>query len=249
MSGHDEAAVREAFVKQDGLMSLIYEKGFSEYAKGLRDLGQAFTPVQTMVHCIDEGTPAGMHLAGSGILLGVDKAAEALKKAGVTEITSHDECGAAGIYARANGLDVSKSDEYGKEFARKLAEKTGLPYKKHIPIGEMARPSGFHIARVAYYDGTGKFACDWVEDLPGGFQVSRRFIDAAYALEEMKVCVGIATGDHGFGAMITPEAPFVLVVVGDSAGGEFGLEALKKELEPLVETNGGKVKVDGFVAP
>jgi len=249
MNGHDQAAVREAFTAQDKMMGAIYKKGFAEYVKELADFGKAFTLNDMAVRCIDEGTPGGVHLAGSGILLGVDKAAEILKQAGVTEITSHDECGAAGIYARQNGLDPSKSDEYGKEFARKLAEKTGLPYTKHIPIKEMARPSGFHSARVAYYDGTGKFDCSLVEGLPGGFVVNRRYLDKSYALEEMKVCISIATGDHGFGSLITPEAPFLLVAVGDAAGGVFGLEALKKELESLEAVSGGKVKVDGFVRP
>jgi hypothetical protein len=249
MSGHDAAAVQEAFKKQDAMMRQIYEKGFAEYVKGLADFGRAFVRADNTVRCIDEGTPGGVHLAGSGILLGVEKAAEALKLAGAEGITSHAECGAAGIYARTNGLDAARADDYGKEFAAKLSEKTGLPYIGHIDIGKMARPSGYHVARVAYIDGTGKFDCSLVAGLPAGFVVGRRFVSAAYALEEAKVCVGIATGDHGFGELITAGAPFVLVVIGDEAGGEFGLETLKKELEPLVAAGGGKVKVDGFVAP
>ena len=248
MSGHDTAAVKEAFAKQDTKMKAIYEKGMEEYVKGLADLGNAFKPADRTVRCIDEGTPGGVHLAGSGILLGVDKAAEALKLAGADAITSHAECGAAGIYARSNNLDPARADEYGREFARSLADKTGLPYKGHIEIGEMARPSGFHTARVAYYDGTGKFDCSQAAGLPAGFVVSRRFIGAPYALEEVKVCVSIATGDHGFGGLITSNAPFLIIVIGDPARGEFGLESLKREVEALIAANGGKVEVDGFTA-
>lgn len=249
MSGHDDAGIKDAFAGQDEVMRKIYTEGMDKYVKGLQGLDKAFAPADLNVRCIDEGTPGGLHLAGSGILLGVEKAGEVLKAAGVTGITSHDGCGAAGIYARNNNLDASKSDEYGKEFAKELAEKTGIPYTGHIPFGEMKRPAAFHTARAAYYDGTGKFNCDTVPGLPIGFVVSRKFIDPAYALEEAKVCANIATGDHSYGEMITEEAPFLLIAVGDGSDGELGKDALMKELEPLAAAFGGKVKIDGFVMP
>jgi hypothetical protein len=243
---HDNEAIKKAFNKQSSLMNAIYSDGMEKYAAGIADLDKAFSLEDKAVRCIDEGTPGGLHLAGSGILLGVEKAAEALKKAGCSGISSHDECGAAGIYARANNLDASKSDEYGKEFALKLAEKMGVPYEGHIEIGAMKRPSGFHTARVCYYDGTGKFDPALCGQLPAGFVVSRRYVDGAYALEEVKVAVGIATGGHGYGELITAEAPFLIIAIGDSSNPEFSLANLQKELAGVAESSEGKVKVDGF---
>jgi hypothetical protein len=243
---HDHEAVKKAFEEQNALMQTIYANGMQKYSEGISDLNKAFSSEDKAVRCIDEGTPGGVHLAGSGILLGIDKAAEALIKAGCAGISSHAECGAAGIYARENNLDASKSDEYGKEFAIKLAEKMGVPYKGHIEIGAMKRPSGFHTARVCYYDGTGKFDPALCGKLPAGFVISRRYIDSAYALEEVKVAVGIATGGHGYGDLITPETPFLLIAVGDKTNPEFSLENLQKELSAIAESSAGKVKVDGF---
>ncbi len=243
---HDHEAARKAFDAQNALMQKIYAIGMDNYVKTVEGLVKAFAPKDLAVRCIDEGTPGGVHLAGSGILLGFDKAAEALSKAKCEGIYSHEECGAAGIYARANNLDTTKSDEYGKDFAVKLAEKTGIPYKGHIEIGAMKRPSGLHTARVAYYDGTGKFDPALNSALPAGFVISRRFIDSAYAVEEAKVAAGIATGGHGFGDLITADAPFLIIVLGDKDNAEFSAENLQKELSCIVDSYAGKVKTDAF---
>ena len=40
----------------------------------------SFAPLSAEINCIDEGLPGGYHLAGAGILLGVDDAAKAAKK-------------------------------------------------------------------------------------------------------------------------------------------------------------------------
>lgn len=239
----------ELFESQNSIMENIYNHGMQEYVNHLNNLKEAFCPSDLNVRCIDEGTTGGIHLAGSGILLGLEKAAEMLKKSGAEGITSHEECGAAGLFAKSNGLDISQADEYGKEFAKKLAEVTGLPYKGHIALNTMKRPSGLHIARVAYYDGSGSFNFDQVEGLPAGFEVDRKFLNNEYAREEATVCVNIAMGGHGFGELITEKAPFLLVVIGDSSDGEFGIKNLIKELEPVADSFGGRVKIDSFVIP
>lgn len=249
MSEHSAHLAKEIWDKQQPLFVELYRDGAGKYFGGIESLAKAFELKDHCVRCMDEGTPTGIHLAGSGILLGVDKGAEALKLAGCDGIYSHAECGAAGIYARTNGLDAAKADEYGIEYAKNVAEKLGVEYKGHIGIDNMARPSGLHVARVAYYDGTGKFDFTADEKMPPGFVVSRRYVDAAYALEEVKVAISIATGGHGFGELITTENPFMIVVIGDKTNADFGLDKLRTELAEIEKANGSKVKVDGFVAP
>ncbi len=240
--------IKAAFAKQEIMLREIYEKGITAYCAGIVDLNNAFILKDLAVRCIDEGTPGGIHLAGSGILLNVDKAAEILQKAGVNQIYSHEECGAAGLYARNNNLDLDQADEYGKKFAKDLAAKMGISYQGHLEIDQMSRPSGLHIARVVYYDGTGKFDYASNLQLPQGFVISRRFISRDYAIEELKISIDIATGDHGFGSMIDSENPFLIVAIGDAENQEYSLNNLQQELGEVVLAYPKKVKLDGFTA-
>jgi len=223
---------------QNEILSKVFALGMEKYTSTIPNLKQAFELKDRSLRCIDEGTPGGLHCAGSGILMDESVAVEEFKKAGVDGIYSHEECGAAGIYAKQKGLDPAKSDEYGIDFAKRLAKKLNVPYKGHIGIAEMARPSGLHVARVSYYDGTGKFDPSKAKDLPNGFVVDRNHHSKEYALQEMKVSINIALGSHGFGEKFTTEQPFMLIAVGD--------ENLKKELEPLAAEFSGRVKIDGF---
>jgi hypothetical protein len=221
----------------------------SQDLSAIQNLKDAFTLNDKSMRCIDEGTPGGLHCAGSGILLSEATAIEEFKKAGVDGIYSHEECGAAGLYAKANDLDPSKSDEYGIAFAKHIAEKIGVPYKGHITIDKMARPSGLHTARVAYYDGTGNFDPSKVKSLPKGFVIDRKNHSKEYALKEIGVSISIALGSHGFGEKFTQQEPFTLIAIGEPMDVNFSVEALKKELEGLPEQNSGRVKIDGLTAP
>ena len=48
--------------------------GFAGYVVSLSNLSDAFRPRDRALRCIDGRTPGGVHLAGSGILMGIDKA-------------------------------------------------------------------------------------------------------------------------------------------------------------------------------
>ena len=234
---------------QKALFEKIHSYGIKEYAENL-GIEKAFASQNGVVTCMDEGTPQGdFRLAGSGILLGEEDARRLLEpyveKGIVKEITSHDECGAAKIYAVQNGFDPSEGDKLGKEFSRTIADKLGVNYR-HIPIEEMARPSGFHIARVVYVDGTGMFNPSRIEQLPIGFVVSRRFLQKDYALQEVETAIKIALGDHGFGERLTKDSPFFVVPIGDPKNTNFSLDTLVKEVEPLARKYEGRVVVDGF---
>jgi hypothetical protein len=266
-SWEEQSRVFEQF-KQSG--------GFSSYVSTLPKLSEAFN-VDRFLRCIDEGTENGIHAAGSGIAYvitdglnksftgyeaidaGVNAAEEAFKDASLEGIYSHEECGAAKLVYNAlseefrsqlkNDLSMSSPDEFGDYFSKKLAERLGKDYKGRIEIDVMTRPSGLHVTRFTYVDGTGNFNPAVAEGLPQGFVISRKYLGADQTGVEASVSIDISTGDHGFGSRITPEQPYVLVAVGNPNDPKLSVESLMKELQPIAAKYGGKVIVDGFTAP
>jgi hypothetical protein len=213
--------------------------GFSSYAAALDGASAAFTPTDRSVRCIDERVPGGINIAGSGILLEENTLLARLRDAHADGVFSHAECGAAKLYANKAGLDPTRADEYGKEFATRIAAKLGVPYRGHLDVS----PSGLHIARAAYYDGTGSFDPTRHAGLPPGFVVSRRYHDVGYALDEIRVALSIAFGDHGFGDRFSGAEPFHLVAIGRTPD---ETEQLISEIAPLASDT---VRIDGFSAP
>ncbi len=73
--------------------------------------------------CIDDRISEGQfRLAGSGILLAEKiwffSLVNMIKKSGVKEITSHEDCAEAKLYARIKSFDEWDTDKYGIEFAQ-----------------------------------------------------------------------------------------------------------------------------------
>ncbi len=188
--------------------------GGRKYFNETENISEAFSLSDTDLRCIDEGTAGGVHMAGSGILLNINRAEEICKKANVSGVYSHAECGAARIYAKRENLDEEESDEFGIEWAKTLAEKLKVPYKGHIEIEKMVRPSGLHTAVAAYYDGTGKFDNSKIAGLPKGFVINRKYLDSDYGKTELKTAIEIAFGSHGFSEKFNQETPFSVIVLG-----------------------------------
>jgi hypothetical protein len=279
MNGHNQEHVdMSSFWKQQTqiLEQIKQSGGFASYAATLLNLSEAFQADRDL-KCIDEGTENGLHAAGSGIAyvitrglskglngyeaidVGVNAAADTFKEASVSGIYSHEECGAAklayGLFSDDFKLQLEKdheiktADDFGDYFAKELAKRLGKDYNGRIKIDEMARPSGSHVTRVTYIDGTGNFNPSALEGLPQGFVISRKYLGAEQTGVETVVSIDIATGDHGFGDRITPEQPHVLVAVGNPNDPKTSTQALMEELKPLAATYDGKVIVDGFTAP
>lgn len=229
----------------------IYEEikshGIGAVFESGSNVEEVFLPVEDprRVACIDEGTHSAYHLAGSGILLGQDEAARRLERAGVEVVTYHQECGAAKLKAQKEGWDTSDSDKYAKEFSGELAESLGM-LLEFISIHDMARPSGVHTARSAFYVAAEEFHPELAgEDLPPAFVISRRYTGPEASVAEAEVSFNIATGDHGFGDRVTEANPFVIFIIGDPKH-EISTDELREELEELRKAAGGRILIQDY---
>ncbi|MFH1721163.1 MAG: hypothetical protein ABH950_01010 [Candidatus Altiarchaeota archaeon] len=249
---------------QESAFKIITSIGMEALAKEAVNLDKAFVLGDRGMRCIDEGTEGGIHGAGSLILLKRDEAVKIIQAAKIDVIYSHEGCGAAALAYQELGAEerdrlklqyqVTTADEYGIIWAKTIANQAGKKYGGHIKADEMTRPKEGHIARIAYFDGTGQFDnSKRPEGFPPGFVVSRRILPPDYAAQEADISVSIATGNHGFGKLITPEAPrqFLIVPIGDPRNPEFSLKKLTAELgsSGIIEKFGGRVRIDGFTAP
>ena len=166
------------------------------------DLQPAFTQNDGMIRCIDERTPGGIHVAGSGILLKNEAVAiQLFRQSGIRGITRHAQCGAEAIWAQQNSLTKAAAEEVLSERAQRVAKVLAVPYEF---IGEKTMqkfgPMHQHQTATIYYDATGKFNPATIPDLPLGFVVSRGIYEAeTYPLSEVRLAQAIMFGAHGLG--------------------------------------------------
>lgn len=230
--------------QQQPLFDRIQGSGMQTYVSSIPDISEAFILSDRSIRCMDEGTPGGIHAAGSGILMTDEELTAFLDRARPDGAYSHGACGACGLYAKDAASHEDDPDANGPEWCEKLQREHGIPYKGHIQKEDMARPADLHIARCAYYDDTGVFDGSRVASFPKGFVISRAYLSAAYAQKEATIACRIAFGHHGFGDLFTVDQPFRLIAI---AGSEARLAELKKELDTVATEFAGRVVVDGFV--
>src|SRR5690606_25941964 len=163
--------------------------------------------------------------AGSGILLGEQRARELWRQNKVTKVTSHVGCGAAKLYCQQNGLDEAQSDLIASEVLKEWANKEGLEFEF---IGQLNRPAELHNARGVFVDCTEKLKANNSPHLPHMFQVTAN-MSAQEIAEDIKLCFAIATGDHGLGQLIAAEQPFVVGFVSSQENQE-KINAIIEEL-------------------
>jgi len=223
----------------------IRASGVQSYVDSLSNLTDAFRPSDRALRCIDRRTAGGIRLAGSGILVGLDKAKAFAEAARADRVTYHEDCGAARMWAQAHGLGEDKVTDCARDFAAQLAAALGVPCEE----APLAGPPGFHDETAIYYDGTGLADPSRASGLPKGFVITRPYFsaDPSDALQEVRMAVDIAFGPHGFAALFTPENPLLLIPIGDPRDERFSLEALTQELRSLLLPE--RVALDGFTAP
>ncbi|MFA5061554.1 MAG: hypothetical protein WC526_00140 [Patescibacteria group bacterium] len=272
MDDQIEQEKQSAWEAENDEIKILLNDGAEKYFKTeFPDLKHAFVKDLQCVVCMDEGTAFKDYggenkfcLAGSGILFPANSEEERIAKTakmfvdlGITEVTSHEGCGAAGLaYKRdfpGTNPTAEQIENYAKNWSKMVAEEMGrLGHEEnynHIPAEEMERPAEFHVARVVYYDGIGGFNPNREIGLPMGFIIERKHLPADYTLEELKVAINIAFGHHGFGEeRFSKDLPFVIIPMSDS---QTGLEDLKKEITAVLGENNfyqeEKVKVDGLI--
>jgi hypothetical protein len=203
------------------------------------------------VGCMDEGCiGCGLRIAGSGILIeeaDLPSFLENCRKLGADSFTHHDNCGAAGVYAKKI-KSAEEPEKLAEKFSDSAAAGLGVPHG-HIPAAEMSRPKEFHATRFAYYDGTGRLNLKNAEGiLPNGFVLTRAlYPKEQYAAAEAELSFQIASGQHGFGELITADEPFEMIVIGDADNSAMSLEKLTAELASL--RGNPRIRITGFAAP
>ena len=232
---------KKYWTKELTRFKIIKSVWINEYIRMLwTDVMTAFKQKTGCVCCMDDRTEDWqLRLAGSWILLaeeiGIDGIVDLMKKYNVEEVTSHNDCWAAKIYAKTKGLDISKSDEYAKEFSKKLAKKANLPYR-HIKVDHP------HAARCVYVDFTNRFNPKGIHWLPKGFEVTAKGMPLQHIIDEIEVAFTIATWDHGFGDRIDQNSQFYVFVVGTPDNFYDFVEALN-EVSTKAEW---KIRIDFF---
>lgn len=182
--------------------------------------------------CIDEGCTARsfnnngkiytVNLAGSGILLGVNKTVELFRQNAelqklIKTLTWHEGCGAA---SKARQKEPSITAE---GFVLRLAEKLKSELEMDCRVvkiagkepkdneGMLTRPPEYHNAMCVYINQSGKaFNYKKNDKLPPGFTIDSGFFGEKIAKEELKVALDIAFGNHGMNKLITAENPFIV---------------------------------------
>jgi hypothetical protein len=192
-----------------------------------------------------------VRVAGSGMLLGtsweaaVDESVEfinRLKDGGVAveAIADHEHCGAAEVKADQIGRE-GEADELYEEFAKEVADFAGI---KHISA-PLSRPETHHDATAVYFTNTPfhPLAAFMERDkdktpLENGFVISRFALDERPALNDLKMAIGIALGEHGLGNF-SVDNPLKVVVVGSRDE----LKTLGGEVNSVAEEFGDVVRV------
>jgi hypothetical protein len=148
-----------AFEQQDKAMQTILssDKGWQEFLDQLTPantealFGQNLETAKSCSCCVDEGIPLAadqqgqLRIAGSGILLGKERAQQLWREAGLTTVTAHEGCGAAALYCQQNNIETESSSQHVADILRQWAEEAGLQFEY---IGSLDRPE-FHTARAA----------------------------------------------------------------------------------------------------
>jgi hypothetical protein len=191
---------------------------------------------------------AKLGIAGEAILLSEDELTcfidECIRQ-GVEGVDSHEDCGAAGMAFKEDSKGEATSDDLGRAFAKKLAERANLDYG-HIALKDMT--GDIHNERVLCLDGTAMFnprALLEGNKMPGHFVCSGYGfgLGAEYIKKEVPALTGIALS-HGFEGRFDKDNKFIIII---SAKSDEQLVEMTEITEKAVEKYSDRVEIKGFV--
>ena len=240
------------------LRTIREQGGMDAYLTSHPELHDSFNSQNHDLCCMDERTASGsLSTPGSGILIEGEEAqnayAERLKAAGIEGVYSHNECGAAILYAKEHGIE--DANQAAVAYAQDLAQRLGVAYKGHL------KASGVHPGRVVYYDTTGSInrgSPVWQEKMPTGYAISRNVLSEQEAQDALILAVKIAFGDAGYGpTAFTQSDPLSLIYVArpsetvPDSKTSLEQELLKayERIEREIPEAKGKIDLQGFTAP
>ncbi len=238
------------------LVKSILGEGMQEHAGRIPDLGKYFRLSDLVLRCMDGRTPGGVHLAGSGILLGLKGAAEFAKSvekqrgSKLEAVTYHRDCGAAADFVKGRGQGEDPLVA-AKTFAEQFGEMIDCE------VFEAENTHSFHPERAIYYDGTGTFDWSRGKRFPRGFVISRAYLgfDVTYAKLELATALKIALtphneGGHGFGEMFTSDQPLLVAAIGCNRTDLAKIMAEAADtIGMLDQADRSRVVLDGFIRP
>ncbi len=233
------------FKKEQPLCEKIYKQNFSDYFDSLPKHEQAFNPEDRSIRCIDEGTPQGIHIAGSGILLSLEEVGRIISDIDeVDGIYSHENCDIAALEVERKSIDKDPN-KLAQRAAKEIAAEVNLPYLGHISSENMKRPADTRTARVVYYDGTGSFDWSQVDGLPTGVTISREYLYSDYAKDELEISLDIAFGNSGFGNLFTSDNPLLIIILAET--GEMK-DRLQQEVKSVLSNyNSDRIQVETYI--
>ncbi len=272
MSDHSELS--RYWEKQSQLVEPILNNGLKSYINSSDTITNEFNKSfekSDSICCIDERVKEeGLHSAGSGIAyilgfldqakqkdikeiisLAASKAAGEFKIFQPAKIFTHHGCGAENLvygqllecYGNEGMGSFKDPSQLGEYWANEVAKNLTIQYAGRLDVN----PASFHIARVIYYDATGRFTHRSVKNgyLPEGFVLSRKYMNKEQTMAETNVAIGIATGDHGFGDLINSSNnnQLLLIGFGDPTDATLSEEVVMAELESIAKNYAGKVAV------
>lgn len=233
--------------KNEILQRLKQGESLQLIMNSMENLDEAFENTPDTLICSDgrvsvsNGTKIG--IAGQGILLSPEQYEKFVGqyKGKIKKVGSHSECGAAGVYAKAHG--INNSDRAGEEFTRKLAEDLGAEY---FHIDPFQFKCSHHNERAIVLDATGMFCPEKIGAMPAHFLSSGAGmgLDEEYVGKEIEILSGIAFGGHGFGDRFTEENPFHIFI---SAQNERQRDRFIEIARKALSKFGNRVKIDGFI--
>jgi hypothetical protein len=201
----------EEFADQRELLAHIRQVGMQSYVDSLKGIAVIFELLDRWVRCMDEGTPGGIRLAGSGRLYpDLDELLHLLKEAGVEGITWHELCGAIELWLKLHPEVKRSCDAESKRFSSQIADKLGKPCRQ-TPL---KRPKHYHNAVAIYVPAMVEFDPSRHPGMPLGFVVARWTGNVEYGMTEAGVALDIALGSHGFGKLFEDRYPLLVVPVG-----------------------------------